>query len=78
MPVPAPGCFTCTSCHRHCYPAVLSLLCRVRPLASPGEQLAVSFPYPGSIAVHPSDKRVQEFEFDGVFPQASSQVCLCV
>lgn len=48
---------------------------RVRPEA-PGAAggKAVTFPNPGAIVLHPSDRRQHEFEFDSVFDGASSQV----
>ncbi len=38
------------------------------------QQSAVSFPYPGSLCLHATERRQQEFEFDSVFSGESSQV----
>ena len=40
------------------------------------QQSAVSFPYPGSLCLHATERRQQEFEFDSVFSGESSQVGL--
>ena len=34
----------------------------------------MSFPYPGSLCLHATERRQQEFEFDSVFSGDSSQV----
>lgn len=38
------------------------------------QQSAVSFPYAGSLCLHATERRQQEFEFDSVFSGESSQV----
>ena len=43
-------------------------------LAPQQQQSAVSFPYPGSLCVHATERRQQEFEFDSVFGGEDSQV----
>lgn len=39
-----------------------------------GQASAVTFPYPGSLCVHASERRQQEFEYDAVFSGESTQV----
>ncbi|PRW21080.1 kinesin KIFC3 isoform X3 isoform B [Chlorella sorokiniana] len=60
----------------------IRVCCRVRPCLSAGagataataqQQSSVSFPYPGSLCLHATERRQQEFEFDSVFSGDSSQ-----
>ncbi|KAI3430807.1 hypothetical protein D9Q98_009218 [Chlorella vulgaris] len=62
----------------------IRVCCRVRPALSAGAgglssekdaaACAVSYPYSGTLCIHASERRQQEFEFDAVFNGEASQV----
>ncbi|PSC71702.1 kinesin KIFC3 isoform X4 isoform A [Micractinium conductrix] len=54
----------------------IRVCCRVRPPASSSSKdgtAGISFPYHGSLCVHATERRQQEFEFDSVFSGQASQ-----
>ncbi|KAL4436364.1 hypothetical protein ABPG77_009926 [Micractinium sp. CCAP 211/92] len=58
----------------------IRVCCRVRPSLSPGAGAAkeaqacgITYPLPGSLCVHASERRQQEFEFDAVFGGEATQ-----
>jgi len=51
----------------------IRVMCRVRPVQA-GQKDIISYPLEGLLAIHPPDRRSQEFEFDHVFgPDAEQQ-----
>ncbi|KAL4420520.1 hypothetical protein ABPG75_010176 [Micractinium tetrahymenae] len=58
----------------------IRVCCRVRPSLSPGagapkeaQACGITYPLPGSLCVHASEQRQQEFEFDSVFSGEATQ-----